>query len=117
MEINYRNETLEQKRKRLLEILYELRDGYSSEIPERIVHSTDENIKYKVRASWFGMVWLYFDGLFRGDLIPRALIQKRDEVMQNVTTRLKLNKGLTSRLDIEEVDRLLTDAIDYLESQ
>ena len=106
-----------------LEKLRAMRDGYSDEIPEIILHSsrgldgkpTQTPPKYKVRKGWFqGVIsWLEI-GIDEG-YVKNGNRQLYDEFLK-YAEKTKLSNRLTTKEDIQLTNTLLTSVINGLEA-
>ena len=114
--IKKQNESQEEFIRRHHECFKDLRDNYSEEIPEEIIHSGSQNNKYKVRAGWFHNVSLRFDVLNKRKMVPEYLMQKRAELLRDYNTSVEKNNGRTQREDIDKWNGLINDVLKHLET-
>lgn len=52
------------------DVLRELRDDWSNNIPRRIVHSTDADNRYKIRIGWWTALILSLEGAIESGMVP-----------------------------------------------
>lgn len=88
-----------------------LRDGFSDEIPDRIISSTDRINKYKVRAGWFQSVVSCLDlAELHGCVSDPVALEKVEDFRKWVIGDYKdriLKGGLTLREDIDKANGIL----------
>ncbi|GEM_PF-1729108 len=96
------HETPEELQIRLNENIRMLRDAYSNEIPENIVHSTDENNKFKVRGAW----WAALGGNLRVSLREGTITDPL--VRSNIENFLDTPKSeMTTKEDIDRANKII----------
>lgn len=93
-----------------------LLNNFSDEIPSKVIHSPDEDNKYKVRASWWSSVSLNIYGLGKHGLIPKEYIEEYNKIMELHQKNLNENNGLTKAESIEAVNELIGKVIKHLEN-
>lgn len=102
-------------RQKLLQELKRLRDEYSSEIPDRIISSEDDQ-GCKVRKAWFNYVTANFELAAMQGLISEELVQKTEQFADKYCNS-DFGERLTTKEDIEEADALLNETIEELEQE
>jgi hypothetical protein len=102
-------------RQKLLRELIRLRDEYSSEIPDKIVGSKDEQ-GYKVRKAWFNFVSGNLELAMMQGLVSQELAQKTEQFAEKYCES-DFGERLTTKQDIYEADVLLNEAIEELEGE
>jgi hypothetical protein len=93
-----------------------LMSDFSDEIPKEIIHSPDEDNKYKVRAAWWSSVTLNIYGLKEKGLISKELSDEYDQICEFHQKNLN-EGGLTKKEDIDAVNAFLEKVIKILENQ
>ena len=92
----------------LLEHLRGLRDDWSDEIPEEIIHSDAPDSKFKVRASWFvGVTADVFCALEEGEIKTPQGRAAAEQLITRFTSEEWANQDLTTAEDIQEANRLI----------
>lgn len=86
--------------------LRRLLNDYSDEIPKEIVHSTDDNNKFKVRTAWWAAV-----GANLRILITEGLITNPDLVSKIKIFLLKKKEEMTTQEDIKEANQIINDVL------
>jgi hypothetical protein len=109
--------TREQIRVYILDRLQDLRLGWSDEIPREIIHSTSKDTKYKVRGSWFGIVLLRLELLENKGILAKESFDKYSKRYAEIQAQRIARNGLTSRGDIEGINKILDEAIAELKNQ
>jgi hypothetical protein len=104
----------EERKLYLKQRLIHLRDGYKDEIPQRIVHSTDKDNKYKCRSAWWQSIDSRLSLLRRENLLSKDLDIVYDAVYNQHETHLREN-GLTRAEDIAAANALITKIIASLD--
>lgn len=99
-----------------------LKDEYSNEIPQKILHSTTiidgkpTTPKYKVRRAWFQGVWtIVSEGVRLGYVSEET--RKMQEEFEQYTADTGLKKRKTTREDIEKENAVLGKIIVDLEAK
>ncbi|MBI2128901.1 hypothetical protein HYU07_01545 [Candidatus Woesearchaeota archaeon] len=94
-----------------------LRDEYSDEMPQEIIHSASPNNKYKVRVGWWGNLSLRLSALEERGLLSDDLVQQYHQLVIGYILHLKKNKGLTRTEDINAANHLINQVMTSLESR
>jgi len=88
----------------MLEHLRNLRNGWSDEISDVIVHFGT----YKARKSWFQGIVIELElGIINGEITDPAIIQAAERFMDRHTSQEFQNQELTTREDIEAGNRIV----------
>lgn len=88
----------------MLERLRHLRNDWSGEIPDKVVHLG----AHKARRSWFQAIVAELKvGIQEGEITDPAKIRAAEEFMGRYTAPEFLNQKLTERGDIEAGDRII----------
>jgi len=93
-----------------------LNDSFSSEIPEKILHSTSQDNRFKVRKNWFQGVIADF-----AHAIEYLNPQKDNDLKNEINnfldqfTKREFGNRLTTPEDIQSADDLLNKVISALE--
>lgn len=108
--------------KHYLDIFKRLRDEYSNEVPEEIIHSTSDNNKFKIRRGWFASLVGEFD-MFAEDYLQNSededaklLVVDIEKFIVDYTSREFQNLERIDVSNVEEADLLLSRVIDHLEN-
>lgn len=102
-----------------IDILKELRDGFDTDIPEEILHSTDKNNKIKARKAWFTTVigrLTFFQEDYLDIKADKELWDDIENFVREYSGKNFQLKIRTEEADISRADELLDRAIEYLES-
>lgn len=107
---------LEQEKERiwLVEYLRILRDEYSDEIPEQVLHGfvTDQDRKkFKVRRNWWHGVVGGLDILQSRGLVPSGLEQEVSDFVEHYSSKDFHNQPLTTADDIARANEILTKIV------
>ena len=95
-------------REALQEGLERLRDEYSDDIPQEIVHSNSLNNKFKVRGSWFqGVIAILENGITEGGITDPVVIQRVERGINRFTTRKFGEEDPTKPRDIKYANLLI----------
>lgn len=98
----------EERKRSLLEHLVWLRNEFSDEIPDEIVHSTDKDNKYKVRRSWFtGVVAAAEEALRKGEIKTSEGKLAVEQLSERFTSEEFIQKAKTEKEDIEKANELI----------
>lgn len=90
-----------------LEHLIVLRDTWSDEIPDRVIHS-DSRIMSKARRNWFvGVVADVKVALDEGYIQSAEAREATEKLMDRFTSRKFIKQKLTKKEDIQEANRLI----------
>ena len=97
--------------------LKHLRDDYSEDIPDEILHSPMESPppKYKVRKAWFTVLVAMLDNLFRDNLIINVELNQKIQRYKKSVVNFEFTNRLTTRNDIDEANSLINEIIAELE--
>jgi hypothetical protein len=91
-----------------LEHLKMLRHDFSDEIPDRILHSTNKDNKYKVRRNWFqGVVADTENALSKGKIKTSEGKLAAEQLLERFTSEEFKQRELTEKRDIEEANKLI----------
>lgn len=107
----------EEKKKILLERINRFLNDYSDEIPGEVVHSTSENINYKVRTGWFATVNVFLETCKEvGEYFPESFTKKVKDFLKSFQERQK-ESIYTTPEEIQKANDLLRRAKGYLEEK
>ncbi len=96
----------------MIERLRCLRDGYSDEIPEEILHGQG---RFKVRRNWWhGLIGYLERGLEYGD-IPKEFGEEIEAFVERYTSEEFHRQPLTTSDDISRANSLLDKILDGTE--
>ena len=93
-----------------LEHLKFLKDGFSNEIPTKILHSNMGQSRYKVRTNWFQGVIANAECVISEGYVSEKSKKLFEEFMEYYENSNAINR-LTSRVDIEKANKLLESLI------
>jgi len=91
----------------MLEHLNHLRIDWKDEIPNRIVHSWDEDNLFKVRTGWFGMVAADIEKLLTEGQLTDSKKKVAGELLDWFTSDKFCNRTLNTAEDIQTVNNFL----------
>ena len=98
--------------------LIEARDGWSDEIPNRIIHSNEPNNKYKVRTSWIAAVANDLDRSITVGILPNSVKEDVNKFFNWYKTDFRNKPGdipINTRDDVEKVNLIINKVLDSLE--
>jgi hypothetical protein len=87
---------------------------YKDEIPDKIVHSTSEDSRYKCRAGWWGQITLGVSSLIGKNVLSEFTVDYYHQVMEDYWIS-KRKTGLTSKQNIENANKLIYLVLSDLE--
>lgn len=93
--------------------LTELLENYSNEVPEKIVHSYDDDNQYKVRAAWWTSLRINFDIANKYSLLSDSITEKFETIYARHLEDLEKDR-LTKGERIQEMNLVLQEIIDHL---
>ena len=93
-----------------------LRDDFSNEIPEKILHSNMGQPKYKVRKNWFQGVIADADCVISDGYATDHTKRLFEEFMSYYKNSDAMNR-LTKSEDIDKANKLLTSLINDIENK
>lgn len=83
------------------------RDGWSDEIPKRVIHSDEPDRRYKARYAWFvGLVGELENAISENVITDKILIEEVEEFTLFCKTELP-NHHLTTESDIEKGNKVI----------
>jgi len=85
--------------------LKSLRDDFSDDIPDEILHSNDEDNKYKVRGSWFQGVIADTEGLLSYASKDAPELEEIKEIMNYFTDSEEFRGKMSSRTERSDIDK------------
>jgi hypothetical protein len=88
-----------------------LRDDFSEEIPKRIIHSTDPDNRYKVRAAWFTCVSAYLSLGMRKGFISDELRERAQEFIDYCASDQFHYQPRRSLADIERANMVINKVV------
>jgi len=105
---------------RYLAFFRRLKNDWSNDIPKDIIHSTDENNKFKVRKAWFtvlvGQLQMFEEDYLKEPNDDLALSNDVNDFIANYTSRdFQLLERVGSE-DVDAGDNILDRVISYLEN-
>jgi len=104
-------------REYLAERLGIFRDGFSDEIPDRIVHSMDPDNMYKVRTVWFiGLANDLWAAKTEG-VLPTSVTEDVDKFLLWYTDDFGIRSGnpvINTRADIEKGNEIINKVLESL---
>lgn len=93
-----------------IELLHQLRDDWSDIIPKKIIHSTDEDNKYKVRRAWWTVLFLSLESAIEFGVITNSRsIKKIYLFMDRYEETLKARDP--NARDIKKANELLDEVL------
>ncbi len=85
-----------------------LRDNFSDEIPDQVIHSTSPNNAFKVRRNWFQGVVATLERALDEGLVSNPDMEWRVNVfIRDYTSQEFKDKPLTEASDIDEANRII----------
>lgn len=91
-----------------MEHLVHLRDKWKDEIPDRVIHSSDNDNKFKVRRNWFQAVVGTVESLVdTGQIKGSTKLRAANELMDTFTAEEFIQQDLTTPGDINNANRLI----------
>ncbi|MCD6226571.1 MAG: hypothetical protein J7J93_02125 [Candidatus Aenigmarchaeota archaeon] len=98
--------------KKIEELLYDWKD----KIPDKIVHSTDFDKNYKIRAVWFQLLLSYIEKGVKDGYLDKELDDATKKIIQGYK---KLNEGDSKNKKeykkiIEEANNILLNALNHI---
>lgn len=85
--------------------LKSLRDDFSEEIPTEIIHSSDNNNKYKVRGSWFQGITANVENLLEFSPKDAPQILEINTLIDYFCNSQEFNDKMASRTDRCDIDK------------
>ncbi len=98
--------------KKIEELLYDWKD----EIPDKIVHSTDSDKNYKIRAAWFQLLLSYIEKGVKDGYLDKKLDDATKIIIQDYK---ELNESDSKNKEeykkiIEEANNILLNALNHI---
>ena len=85
-----------------------MRHDFSDEIPDKILHSTDKDNKYKVRRNWFAGVTADVEyAISEGEIRTSEGKLAAEQLLERFQSEEFKQRELTEKRDIEEVNKLI----------
>ena len=108
---------VEQEKERIspIEYLRTLRDDYSNEIPEQVLHgpvTSSDRKKFKVRRNWWHGVVGGLGRLQSKGLVPTGLEQEVKDFVDHYTSEEFHTQPLTTAEDIVKANEIITKIVD-----
>jgi hypothetical protein len=104
-------------REKTIENLLFMRDGCSDAIPGKILHSFDENNRFKVRRGWFSGLNAHLENAIVSDILPDEVVDEIKEYFEWHETSFcnkKDKQRLTTKEDIAKANNILNVVLESL---